>query len=245
VPAHGETEYNIVVPTLRDSSGATHAFAGFFMRAATAVPTTYFDSCPDSGYSVDNLAPTQPTAFVGTYGPSSNTLHWRANAERDLFAYRIYRGASGSFVPEEGNLVAQTSDTTISDPAAGSVYYKLSAMDVHGNESAFALVSPVVTGVEPPRLPSELRLGPAVPNPATLGMRIAYELPRDADVRLTVYDLSGRMVRRLVDGPVAAGPQSARWDGDDTRGKVVAPGIYFCRLNVEGRRFTSRVVVAR
>ena len=61
VPAHAEDTYATVVPTLADSTiddGMHHTT--FFIRAMTAVPGTHFDSEPDSGYSVDNLAPMVP-----------------------------------------------------------------------------------------------------------------------------------------------------------------------------------------
>ena len=54
-------------------------------------------------------------------------------------------------------------------------------------------------------------------------------------VRLQVYDLLGRRVRRLVAQDLAAGTYRIVWDGTDDRRQTVAAGVYFRRVGVEGR----------
>jgi hypothetical protein len=65
VPACGEEEYAVVVPTLADSTISGDAyFTTFFVRALTDSPGLHFDSEPDSGYSVDNLEPDAPETLI-------------------------------------------------------------------------------------------------------------------------------------------------------------------------------------
>jgi len=52
-------------------------------------------------------------------------------------------------------------------------------------------------------------------------------------VRIEIYDLDGRRVRRLESGQVVAGTQSLRWDGRDEVGEVVAPGLYLYRISTD------------
>jgi hypothetical protein len=68
------------------------------------------------------------------------------------------------------------------------------------------------------------------PNPFTPQTRIAFQLPGQGDVRLCVLDLQGRVVRTLVDGPLAAGHYDVIWDGADGGGRPQPAGIYFYRL---------------
>jgi hypothetical protein len=68
------------------------------------------------------------------------------------------------------------------------------------------------------------------PNPFTLTTHIDYELPRTADVEISVYDLSGRRVEALVSENQTAGRYSIAWDGRDEIGTRAASGIYFYRL---------------
>ena len=92
VPAHAELEYNMIVPTLADSTveGGIH-YSVFFTRAATTDPGMFYDSPSDSGYSVDNLAPNVPAAFTVAYNAGSNLLTWSESEDEDFRHFRVYR----------------------------------------------------------------------------------------------------------------------------------------------------------
>lgn len=83
------------------------------------------------------------------------------------------------------------------------------------------------------------------PNPMANSTRIEYDLPTAGRVRLRVFDVRGRRVRTLVDGPVQAGRHAAQWNGRDDDGAAVASGVYFYELDVEGQRSTRRLVRVR
>jgi hypothetical protein len=84
------------------------------------------------------------------------------------------------------------------------------------------------------------------PNPFGASTEIAFGVPAGRErVSLTVYNVAGRRVRTLVDGELDAGPHSAAWDGTDSRGHRVAPGIYFCRLESASESLTRKMVVLR
>lgn len=79
------------------------------------------------------------------------------------------------------------------------------------------------------------RLDQNAPNPFNPVTSIGYSVANDgARVRMSVYDVAGRLVRDLVDGTATAGVHTARWDGTDAAGRAVASGIYFVRLSVGG-----------
>ncbi|MEN8007600.1 MAG: hypothetical protein ABFS42_11330, partial [Candidatus Krumholzibacteriota bacterium] len=68
----------------------------------------------------------------------------------------------------------------------------------------------------------------AHPNPFNPSTTIAFELPRAMDVSLDIYDLQGRLVRRLLDeSPYVNGSHKQVWDGRDAGGQVTASGVYF------------------
>ena len=215
------------------------------MRAATATPTTFFDSCRDSGYSVDNLPPATPAPFAGVPVAGGNALHWGANLEVDLAYYRLYRGAEAGFVPGPGNLIAQPADTGYVD-AAGAYFYKLSAVDVNGNESGYAAAQITgVIGVEAPAQPRELALGPATPNPARGSVVWQLALPSAARVRADVHDAAGRRVGRIADATLDAGYQPLRWDLRDAGGRQVESGRYYLRVRVGERTLGGALTVVR
>lgn len=90
-----------------------------------------------------------------------------------------------------------------------------------------------------------LALHPAAPNPFTSSTTIWYDLSRDARVRVSIFDVSGRLVRTLMDRPETQGPHSINWDGRDGSGNRVASGVYFYSLYAGGIALNRRVVVVR
>jgi subtilisin family serine protease len=85
----------------------------------------------------------------------------------------------------------------------------------------------------------------ARPNPTRGGTVVRYALPAMSWVTMTVYDVSGRRVRRIVDGIRTGGPQEASWDGRDDRGRAAAPGLYFVRTRVDDRVETVKITLVR
>jgi hypothetical protein len=91
--------------------------------------------------------------------------------------------------------------------------------------------------------PLSLSLRTPMPNPVFDRTEIQFELPADSDVRLSVFDITGRRVRTLFEGPKPAGRHSIGWDrGADTADRV-SPGIYFVTLNTGEEERRTRVVI--
>jgi hypothetical protein len=81
-------------------------------------------------------------------------------------------------------------------------------------------------------LPGKYALHPNIPNPFNPTTTIRYDLPIPGEATLLVYDVNGRMVRKIMDGYREAGAYAATWDGTDERGVPVASGIYVAQLRV-------------
>ncbi len=100
-----------------------------------------------------------------------------------------------------------------------------------------------LTSAPLPGTPASVALAQSIPNPARDGVAISFTIPQRGQVSIRLYDVSGRMVRTLYDGPAEAGSHTVRWDRRSASGQRVAPGLYFYDLNVEGARLTRRLVV--
>jgi hypothetical protein len=92
---------------------------------------------------------------------------------------------------------------------------------------------------------ARVSLAPSRPNPLTPDTRIEFALPRATGVRLEVLDPQGRRVRVLLDRVLAAGPHRVPWDGRDAEGRTVGSGIYFYRLEADGRSLTRKLTIVR
>ncbi len=83
------------------------------------------------------------------------------------------------------------------------------------------------------------------PNPFSAVTTVRYSLPRAAEVDLSVYDLSGRLVRVLRSDAQQPGIHGVDWDGTNNSGTPVKSGAYLCRLKAGGVTHTRRLVLAR
>jgi photosystem II stability/assembly factor-like uncharacterized protein len=91
------------------------------------------------------------------------------------------------------------------------------------------------------QVPRDPALHANYPNPFNPSTTIHYSLPRAMVVRLVIYDVTGRLVRRLVDDLREAGEQRAVWDGTDQRGRTVGSGMYVYRLEAGGTTVTRKM----
>lgn len=80
------------------------------------------------------------------------------------------------------------------------------------------------------------------PNPATGPVEIEYSVPTTSRVSLAIYDVRGRLLRRLADQFVEPGRHVEAWDGR-VGGRRAAAGVYLVRLQTPEKAFTKRVVV--
>ncbi|HTR97758.1 MAG TPA: FlgD immunoglobulin-like domain containing protein [Candidatus Acidoferrales bacterium] len=246
VEANALTGYSDVTATDGDSTGSGNPLT-LFMVEAYGNAGGYWFSLPDSGYSIDNLPPVAPAPFTGTYVPGTGTLlTWGPNSESDLAGYRLYKGSSAGFVPGPGSRIAQiTGNTSYTDASQATGWYKLSAYDIHGNESAFTTLLPLGTTGVGGELPKALGFALASPNPVHGALALRLALPQATRARVTLYDAAGRLVRELAQGERPAGEWTIAWDGMDASGHVAPSGLYFARLEVPGRQLTERFVVTR
>jgi hypothetical protein len=81
------------------------------------------------------------------------------------------------------------------------------------------------------------------PNPTTDGGTLHFRLAQSQRVTLSLYDLAGRRVARIVDGVMDAGDHDVRWNRTDERGHRVAAGIYRAQLKTGGQEQTLSVVL--
>jgi uncharacterized repeat protein (TIGR01451 family) len=97
-------------------------------------------------------------------------------------------------------------------------------------------------------LPLVYRLGRARPNPFNPTTTIDFDVPRGGDAalaRLRVYDVAGRLVRTLVDGPMNAGRHTLVWDGRDQESAALPTGIYLLKAEAPGFETTRKLTLLK
>jgi FlgD Ig-like domain/Endonuclease/Exonuclease/phosphatase family len=101
------------------------------------------------------------------------------------------------------------------------------------NQVVYQLEAEVTSGssdVEDQPLPLTTMFKSIAPNPFSETIQMRFDLHQNQHTRLAVFDLTGRLVRTLVDSELSAGTHSYRWDGRDEEGTQLGSGIYFARI---------------
>jgi hypothetical protein len=89
------------------------------------------------------------------------------------------------------------------------------------------------------------RLTGSWPNPFNPSTTVHFEIAKSGSATLRVYDVQGRLVRTLVDGPVTAGRHEIRWDGRSNAGRSMPSGVYLLEMAAGGYHGRHKMILAR
>ncbi len=147
-----------------------------------------------------------------------------------------------------GELDTLTWDTT--DFTGGLYLLEVRAIDFEGHEGRairLAGVPEYTVDAEGPETPQPYTgIRSSYPNPFNPSTTIEYSLGKKTEVSLLIFDVSGRLVRRLIDGEVMeAGPHHASWDGLNDGGRRLASGVYFCMLKTKYNKASRKMILLR
>jgi Arylsulfotransferase (ASST)/FlgD Ig-like domain len=190
-----------------------------------------------------------PTVWASAE-PDSVTLHFTKFGDADVSLYNVYRDSSPEPLTVHGSTAANSYVMTDVVPS-DTIYVRVTAEDSLMVESAFSnelriVIPPTLVAVNLPGAPAGgLALRQNHPNPFAPGTSIAFVLPRVAQADLTVFDVTGRVVRTLSRGETSAGRHELFWDGRDAQGAPAAAGVYFYRLNAGGETVTRKMTLIR
>lgn len=250
-----------------DLGGMAVTFTGRYASAITGSGTDYWQ--PDEAYlseSVTNGPPasdiirfvggttdtltitfsepvTDPVLAICSLGSSSQPRPLIFDNRVEILSFGRGYWGNGSLaqideftvVGQEGHGVVRFPGTHQSISWQNPEYESWSGITI-----GIPIVTPTAVGdlLSPASL--SLRCAPSPFRPTTT---ITYEIEAAAVVRLVIFDVSGRAVRRLEEGRVReAGRHTAVWNGRDDGGRQVASGVYFCRLEAGSRSGTVRMV---
>lgn len=167
--------------------------------------------------------------------------------------YAIYADTVPGFIPDETRFLSAVPafmNAYSHHPVAGCWYYRVSgvnALDYGGGYSNQShACADGYTGEDDDRLPSfAYFLAQNFPNPFNPVTKIAFGIKKSSPVALQIYNVSGRLVRVLVEGRRNPGNYEEIWDGTDNNGKVVVSGVYFYRLTAGSFTETKKMVLLK
>ncbi len=252
VPAHRWSQYAMTCLTLYDSSSRTEGKHYFLISAHTADPNLFYDSRPDSGYSLDNIAPVPLSRLAGNVSGNAVQLHWEASYDSDFSHYMIYRSRQSGANPDTLMPAGIVTDTVFEDTDAlpsVSYYYFVTVADIHDNVSGKSneiLVQASVAAGEPAETnPRKLTLHQNYPNPFNPATSIRYEIPEAGHYKIRILNLLGQEVTLLTDRLHDKGMYQVMWNGRNRQNKPVGSGLYFYQLVSGNRSITKKMILMK
>ncbi|MCK4812796.1 MAG: PKD domain-containing protein [Candidatus Marinimicrobia bacterium] len=244
VTACGLDNYRVILPTQVDSCSDSSGI--FELKILTEMQEGVFESNTKSGYSVDNLSPEMPTGLDLSLYTDAITLDWNDSPESDFDHYNIYRGLSKYFSVGEGSLYEQTTESTFIDSAVRkhyTYYYRISAVDVHDNESNPCETAGLLVNID--IILEDFELSQNYPNPFNPITTIQYGLPKISDVHLSIFDIRGRKIKEFNILGQQPGCHKVIWDGTDMKGNKVSTGVYIYSLQASDFVETKKMVLMK
>lgn len=237
-----------------DPDGYAEYGNGWFTSVATAYgPTSrcvYISSNGNASYKHADF--TKTLSFSGTYDiqyivPRTVNAHNRADyiimvdgAPRDTFVVDQNQG-SGSFVSiGEYDLPKDLSITLRIQDNGGNTNPN---SVLRADAVKFLLVEEkYVSGTEDPEIPREFSLYQNYPNPFNPSTHITFDLPVRSPLRLTVYDITGRIVKEWHFIDHEAGRHEILWNGTNQLGQSISTGVYILRMKTDGFTDTRKMI---
>lgn len=179
--------------------------------------------------------PVEFDSFLAKINGNNITLQWLTASETNNYGFEIERrnGTKANFQKVDFIKGSGTTDSPKNyiyvdeELSNGSYYYRLKQIDYNGNYE-YSEILPVSL-----KTPNSILLFPNSPNPFNSSTIIAYYLPQNSQVKLTIYSLSGQEVIKLVDNRQELGYYRVGWDGKNFQGIKVSSGIYYYKLRTE------------
>jgi len=246
LPAIQIEQYSVIAPTLFDSSATSCNYSKFEVIAHTDTVWVYFESEPDSGYSVDNLAPSAPQGFNGFIVGNQVELYWQPCPDEDFQYYAIYKSNESSNYPDEP--YATTIDTFYIDTniTYDPIYYVLTAFDYNGNESEYSeelLVTLIDIDDNISDIPEHYSISQNYPNPFKTTTSIRYAIPELVNIKFEIYNIKGQLVETLINEDKPAGYHTIEWN--ISKKSDISSGLYFYKLITKDKTLIKKMVLMR
>ena len=179
-------------------------------------------------------------------------LSWDVASQTNNLGWEVYRSIDGraytkisDMILGDGNSDEFLAYSFLDDeaPNADVLFYYLNQTDVDGSTTRSQVVEVDLLAPSTLALPTVTALRQNFPNPFNPETTIDFDLSSSETVHLTIYDVTGQVVRTLVDGqPLNAGTYKRVWDGRNSNGMKVASGVYFFQMRagdfVDKRKMT-------
>jgi len=180
----------------------------------------------------DRVTKIELTSFSASHTPYQGiSVNWQTRKEEHNLGFFVYRSMAekGDYIKMNEKLIAPEKDCdyTYTDTTAADgrrYYYKL--VDVNSS-GVMSENGPVMAETS---LPRDFQLYQNFPNPFNPTTKIRFELPREAQTQITIYNVNGQVVKTLVNSKFKPGYHEITWNGLNEFDSKVSSGIYYLQI---------------
>ena len=238
------------VATVDDSGLVTAHQAGRFFIQAEGTSTQAVGYLEIVAYSLNYVIFTHPQSGEEWEGGTNQNITWEliGSIDSGTLYYSTTGGSEWTGIDEIPDLAVQQYSWLVPDTneTLNDCMLKMVWDGGEATSSAFSIVpSTSVEEDNDTSYPGTFRLAQNYPNPFNNSTEIEYGLPKDANVNITVYNLSGQKVAILVDENRNAGYHTVSWAGRDNSGKRVPSGVYFLRFDAGQHSATGKLLLIK
>lgn len=215
--------------------------------------------CSAPQASQDYSLPVELSFFTATVSDGKVTILWGIETEVGNVGFSIYRsdakdgkytkiafveGAINSAMPIDYEFTDKKAE------AGKTYYYYLEDIDITGERSQSEIIQVVVPDKPVVMRPNATVLMQNYPNPFNPETWIPYQLKESSEVTISIYDVSGQLVRRIALNNLPAGmyvnkDKAAYWDGKNSFREKVSSGLYFYTIQAGEYRATKRMLILK
>ena len=244
VDAIGDPAYTFEASTLMDStSEESDGWTSF--KVVASMEGGIFDN-HEEGYSVDNIAPGVPEGLMAMVLEDGIQLSWNPSVDDDFQYFMLEKSINESFSTGVTHEMVDTTFMDVEYEMNQTYYYRLTAFDHSGNQSAFSdVVEAALLSAEDELVPAEFALHQNYPNPFNPTTQIKFDLAEDGLVTIKIFDVMGRELRTLVNSVRTAGYHSIQWDATNQLGEGVSAGMYIYMIQAGDFISTKKMVLLK
>jgi hypothetical protein len=191
--------------------------------------------------------PVELAQFDAQAAKGKVVLSWQTASETNNFGFAVERSGQFDgpwheigFVDGAGTTSQLKNYTFVDQDIYGAMtfFYRLRQVDFDGpiQYSQVTTVNLI--------MPGAIAIAQNFPNPFNASTIISFEIPpaENSKVDIAIYDILGRKIRTLTNGPVPSGYHDIKWDGKNDQDLLCGSGIYFCTLVCGQERLTKKMI---
>jgi hypothetical protein len=197
------------------------------------------------------------SSFTSTMVNGQINIEWSTESEPNNAGFNIFRShnENDEYLKINSDLIPAQGDATngasynyfdsVDEP--GTYYYKLETIGLDG-EACFhgpTTVTATLVDIRKNVIPENYELSQNYPNPFNPETTIEFGLPKPGFVEISIYDINGKLVRKLISQRKSAGRHSIVWNGKDNSGSTISSGVYYYTFKAGKFNQTRKMILMK